>query len=86
MSLHEGLLILLPGEPTFSHEDGAALRAFLLTPAGQHFMRRLLYARPSVNGYDPEPRRIRSDERAGFEACIQEVLNLAEPPANPDAR
>lgn len=73
------LLTLLPGTPTWSDEDGAAVRALLVTPSGQHLMRRLLWARPEVAGTEPEARRIRSDERAGFEACIQEILNLATP-------
>lgn len=73
------LLTLLPGTPTWSDEDGAAVRALLMTPPGQHLMRRLLWARPEVAGTDPEARRIRSDERAGYEACIQEILNLATP-------
>ena len=76
--MHTKMLVLLPGEPSFNNDDGAQLRAFLLTPTGQHFMRRLLFSRPAVEGYDPEKRRIRSDERAGFEACIQEILVLAE--------
>ena len=71
------LLTLLPGTPTWSDEDGAAVRSLLLTPSGQHLMRRLLWARPEVAGTDPEARRIRSDERAGFEACIQALLTLA---------
>lgn len=80
MSLHEQLIILLPGAVRFSDESGSALRSFLVTPAGQSFMRSLLQLRPTVSGTDPEARRVRSDERAGFEACIQEILNLAESP------
>lgn len=73
------LIVLFPGEPVWSSDLGAALRAFLFTGPGQHFMRRLLYERPTVSGYDENARRIKSDERAGFEACIASILNLADP-------
>jgi hypothetical protein len=69
---------LLPGEPGWTPTDSEGLRAFLLTPTGQHFMRRLLYARPSIPS-EGERRRIRQDEHTGFEGCIAEILDLAEP-------
>lgn len=70
---------LLPGEPTWSEEDGATLREFIISPLGQRFMRGLLYRRPLVsNRTKRKVRQIQSDERAGFEACISEVLSFAE--------
>jgi hypothetical protein len=70
---------LLPGEPNWTQSDNEGLRAFLLTPTGQHFLRRLLFARPFVPDSPADIRRVRQDERTGWEGCLAEVLNLAEP-------
>lgn len=70
---------LFPGEPLWNPEHSAGLRAFVVSPLGQLFLRRLIYARPTVTSDEREKRTIQSDERAGFEACITEILNLAEP-------
>lgn len=72
------LAALLPDEPVWGEQDGATLRDFLSKPFGQLFLRRLMYMRPSVVGYDRDKRAIQSDERAGFEGCISEILRLAE--------
>lgn len=68
---------LLPIEPSWEEQDAAGLRTFLAAPLGQLFLRSLIYRRPMVAGSDPEKRRIQSDERAGFEACLSEILSLA---------
>jgi hypothetical protein len=34
--------------------------------------------RPTVSGSDPEKRRIASDEKAGYESCIADILTLAD--------
>lgn len=70
---------LLPGEPSWNEEDAAALREFITSPVGQRFLRLMMYRRTLVSERkDPEVRRIQSDERAGFEAGIAEILNIAE--------
>ena len=71
---------ILPGEPNWTIDDSAALRAFIVTPAGQAFLRHLAFTRPNVSERrDTNVRRIQSDERAGYEACIADILHLADP-------
>lgn len=70
---------ILPGEPLFSPDHAAALREFLSTEIGQRLLRRLIYERPEVTSREVDQRRIQSDERQGFEACIATILKLAEP-------
>lgn len=79
---------LLPGEPKWSTEESAGLRAFLVTALGQSVLRRLIYSRPAVTERrDRAQRSIQADERAGFESCIAEILQLAEPqPLSPEDR
>ena len=73
------MLKLLAVRPEWTAQDSAELRQFLAGPFGQKFFNSLLFTRPEVTGVDPEVRRIRSDERAGYESCIAEMLALAEP-------
>jgi hypothetical protein len=70
---------LLPGEPAWGEDQQARLREILKEPIGQLFLRRLLYERPEVTERrDSRVRSIQSDTRAGFEACIQTILQLAD--------
>jgi hypothetical protein len=73
------LLKLISVRPEWAEQDAAELRQFLSGPLGQKFFNSLLFSRPEVSGYNPEQRRVQADERAGFEACIAEVLQLAKP-------
>ena len=73
------LLKLVPVCPVWTQQDSAELRQFIATPFGQKLFNTLLFNRPGVSGYCPEQRRVQSDERAGYEACIGEILFLAEP-------
>jgi hypothetical protein len=75
-----GNLPHLPGRPEWTQSDAAALRVYLSKGEGQLLLRSLLYARPSVTDRGNSiARQIQSDERTGFEACISEILSLAEP-------
>jgi hypothetical protein len=70
---------LLPGEPAWGEGERARLREVLREPIGQLLLRRLIYERPEVTELrDREVRTIQSDTRAGFEACIQTIIHLAE--------
>lgn len=75
------LLKLLSVRPDWTEQDSAELREFLNKNGGlgQKFFNSLLFSRPEVTGYDPERRRVQSDERAGYEACIAEMIRLAAP-------
>jgi hypothetical protein len=71
---------LLPGEPAWGEAESARLREVLREPIGQLLLRRLLYERPEVTERsNRDARNIQSDTRAGFEACIASILNLADP-------
>ncbi len=71
---------LLPGEPTWEEQDAAALRTFIVSPHGQLVLQRLIFARPIVTSMTSAfARQVQSDERAGYEACLSELLRLAEP-------
>ena len=65
--------------PEWTQQDSAEFRLFIATPLGQRFFNSLLFSRPEVVGYDPDQRRVQSDERAGYEACIAEMLRLSDP-------
>ena len=73
------LPVLLPFEPKWDEKEAAEMRAWLMAPLGQRALQRLIYFRPLVTGTEPDKRRVLSDERAGFEACIAELMRLAEP-------
>jgi hypothetical protein len=72
------ILKLLSVRPEWTEQDAAELRQFLSGPFGQKYFNSLLFSRPEVAGYNPEQRRVQSDERAGFEACLAEMLRLAD--------
>jgi hypothetical protein len=69
---------LLPGPPKWDEQHAAELRTFLISPLAQRLLQTLVYLRPLVSSVEPETRRIQQDERSGFEACIAEILSLAE--------
>jgi len=73
------LLKLLSVRPEWTEQDRAELRQFLSGSFGQKYFNSLLFSRPEVSGYNPEQRRVQSDERAGYEGCIAEMLRMAEP-------
>ena len=73
------MLKLFAVRPEWTEQDSAELRQVLNGPLGQRFFNSLMFSRPEVTGIDPEVRRIRSDERAGYEACISEMLALSNP-------
>jgi hypothetical protein len=75
------LLKLLSVRPEWSAQDSAELREFLNKNGGlgQKFFNSLLFSRPDVTGYDPEQRRVQSDERSGYEACLAEMIRLSDP-------
>ena len=69
----------LPGAPAWAEGDSVSLRDFLQTPSGQNLMRSLLHSRPEVSAREGERRHIEQDERTGYEACIHDILTLADP-------
>jgi hypothetical protein len=72
------MLKLIPNCPVWTEQDGADLRLWLNTALSQKILSTLVFQRPEVSGYDKNQRRIQSDERAGYEACIASLLQLAE--------
>lgn len=73
----------LPAAPEWGVQESAELRDWLSKPLGQRLLRRLNFSRIQVTEINNQAkRRIQQDERTGFESCIEEILNLAEPPAN----
>lgn len=73
---------ILPHEPRWVADHGIALRDFLSSPVGQQTLRRLIWQAPVVaERTNMDLRRIQSDERAGYERCIRDLLQLADPGA-----
>jgi len=74
---------ILPGAPEWGVQEASELREFLSKNLGQRLMRQLNFSRTLVTELNNQAkRRIQQDERTGFEACIDEILKLAEPPVN----
>lgn len=71
------LPVLLPDEPKWDEQHAAELRTWLVSPLGQRLLQRLIFSRPAVTSTERDRRNQQSDERAGFEACVAEVLDLA---------
>ena len=72
------MLKLLPNCPEWTEQDGADLRLWINSPLAQKTLSLLVFQRPEVLGYDKNQRRVQSDERAGYEACIATLFQLAE--------
>lgn len=70
---------LIPSEPVWLIDDEATLRQLIITPFGQRLLQKLIYQRPVVSSTERDVRQIQSDERAGYEACISDLMRLAEP-------
>lgn len=66
----------------WSVDEAAALRQFLNTPAGQATLRQLYQLRPlltffpATSAFDSARRASESEQLAGYEKCIQDLLAL----------
>lgn len=72
--------------PQWSSDMAAALRQFLNTPAGQNMLRYLAWYRPSPTPLPSAPeaeinierRRVEADMFAGYEQCLQTIIQLTQ--------
>jgi hypothetical protein len=77
----------IPTEETQAWEpdQAGALRTFLNSPHGQAFLRQLYLSRPTLSmpsaflQFDAAKRAAEAEHVAGFESCIQTILNLTIP-------
>lgn len=72
-------------QPEWSGDQAAALRQFLNSPAGQVFLQRLFWFRPSVTSptstapFDADRRISEADVQAGYELAIEEIIKHTAP-------
>lgn len=72
--------------PDWSSDMAAALRQFLNTPSGQQMLRTLAWYRPTITPLPASPdadinldrRRVESDIFAGYEQCLQSIIQLTQ--------
>ena len=81
------MLFRIPTEnQKWTVDEAAALRQFLNTPAGQSTLRQLYQLRPLLpfvpvnTPFDTARRAAESEQLAGYEKCIRDILTLTASP------